>query len=223
MRQAPACFTQLTFAGPLAHQLVGKTTLPPLAPVVEHDGHAASLSAFDPVTSAQTMLLSVPRDWRAVHSVPHGMMPPLSAEAGALLEQFTVCLPATAGGQRIHANSIRLLHRLLAYTGMAQPIAERDVRTLAALGPKVSLHRIVFSLHERGLFEPDQQRTTAAAPCWAAWTGPARTPGTARPSKTSSGGFPTPSPARCGRGLPSAVGKAADPTRPPTTRASGAT
>lgn len=164
VRPTPAGCTQLTFAGPLAHQLVGKTMKPPMAPAVEHDGHAASLSTCDPVVPGQTTLLTVPRDWRAVHAVPHGALPPLSAEAVVLLKQFTVCLPATAGGQQNHANSIELLHRLLAYTGMAEPIAERDVRTLAALGPKVSLHRIVFFLHERGLLEPDHRRTTAAAP-----------------------------------------------------------
>ncbi|MEU0048212.1 hypothetical protein [Streptomyces werraensis] len=57
-----------------------------------------------------------------------------------------------------------MVHRLLAYTGVEEPIAERDVRALASLEPKVPLHRIAFFLHERGLLEPDHQRRIAASP-----------------------------------------------------------
>ncbi|MET7921806.1 hypothetical protein ABZU45_39680 [Streptomyces avermitilis] len=94
---------------------------------------------------------------------PHDMLPPLSAEARTLLGQFAACLPATAGGQQNHAHAIQMLHRLLAYTGVDEPVSERDVRALAMLGPKVSLHRIMFFLHERGLLDPDHQRTPAAS------------------------------------------------------------
>lgn len=57
-----------------------------------------------------------------------------------------------------------MLHRLLAYTGADEPIPERDVRELAALGPKIPLHRMVYFLHERRLLEPDHDRTMAASP-----------------------------------------------------------
>ena len=163
-RPPSAGFTQLTFAGPLAHQLVGNGAQPRAAPAEVHDDDLASLSAHDPAIPGQSTLLTVPRDWRAVHAVPHRLLPPLSPEARALLEQFTVCLPATAGGQPNHAHSIQMLHRLLAYTGVEEPVSERDVLALAALVPSVSLHRIVFFLHERGLLTPDHQRMTAASP-----------------------------------------------------------
>jgi hypothetical protein len=162
MRLPPtAGFTQLTFAGVLAHQLVLNGTPSRAVPVPEHgDVSARSASSF--VLPGQGTLLTVPRDWRAVHAVPHDQLPALTPDAGALLDEFTVCLPATAGGQPNHAHSIQMLHRLLAYTGTDEPISERDVVELAGLGPKISLHRMVFFLHERGLLEPD--RTMAASP-----------------------------------------------------------
>ncbi|MFG2134961.1 hypothetical protein ACGFNV_45480 [Streptomyces sp. NPDC048751] len=161
--QPSAAFTQLTFAGVLAHQVVGKGTPPYAAPAQEHD-HVASLSACDPVIPGQTTLLTAPRDWRAVRSVPHRLLPPLSTEAHALLEQFSACLPVTAGRKPNHVYSIQMLHRLLAYTGVEEPVSERDVRALASLEPNASLHRIVFFLHERGLLEPDHDRNPTTSP-----------------------------------------------------------
>ncbi|MFD5407525.1 hypothetical protein [Streptomyces griseorubiginosus] len=156
-------FTQLTFAGALAHRVIGKGTQPYPAPAQEHD-HAASLFACVPVVPGQTALLTAPRDWRAVHTVPHRLLPPLSNEAQALVEQFSACLPVTAGRQPNHVYSIQMLHRLLAYTGVEEPVPERDVCALARLEPNASLHRIVFFLHERGLLEPDHDRNMATSP-----------------------------------------------------------
>lgn len=156
-------FTQLTFAGVLARRVVGEGKQPRAAPSPERD-IAVSLAARNPAVLGQTALLSAPRDWLVVHSVPDHLLPPLSTEARALLEQFALCLPATAGGQANHAHSIRLLRRLLAYTGVEEPVSERDVRALAVLDPNVSLHRIVFFLHERALLTPDHDRISPTNP-----------------------------------------------------------
>ncbi|WP_257137445.1 hypothetical protein [Streptomyces sp. st115] len=161
--QPSAEFTQLTFAGVLAHRVVGEGKRPRAAPSPEHDA-AVLLAACNAAAPGQTALLSVPRDWLAVHAVPEHLLPPLSTEARALLDQFALCLPATADGQANHTHSIRMLCRLLAYTGVEEPVSERDVRALAVLEPNVSLHRIVFFLHERGLLTPDHDRTTPTSP-----------------------------------------------------------
>ncbi|MFD8477311.1 hypothetical protein ACFV2E_35535 [Streptomyces globisporus] len=161
--QPSAEFTQLTFAGVLAYRVVGEGKPPRAVPSPEHDT-AVLLAACNSAVPGQTALLSAPRDWLAVHTVPDHLLPPLSTEAEALLDQFALCLPATAGGQANHAHSIQMLRRLLAYTGVEEPVSERDVRALAALEPNVSLHRVVFFLHERGLLTPDHDRTTLTSP-----------------------------------------------------------
>ncbi|WP_405675327.1 ATP-dependent DNA ligase [Streptomyces canus] len=58
---------------------------------------------------------------------------------------------------------------------------------------------------------------------WPAWTPPAQTPGTVRPSKPSFDSSPTPWPTTCRPGSLSAAERAAAPTRLPTTHASAAT
>ncbi|MEU9438945.1 hypothetical protein [Streptomyces sp. NPDC048252] len=159
--QPTAGFTQLTFAGVLAHQLVLNGASSRAVPVPEHAAVSA-LSADSFVLPGQGTLVTAPRDWRAVHAVPRDQLPALSPDACALLDEFTVCLPATAGGQQNHTHSIQMLHRLLAYTGADKPVAEHDVRELAALEPKVSLHRVAFFLHERELLEPDHDGFTTS-------------------------------------------------------------
>ncbi|MFK0114214.1 hypothetical protein [Streptomyces sp. NPDC091217] len=128
-----ARFTQLTFAGPLAHQLISRRTDPQAVPAHQPE------RLCDAVVPGQGMLLAVPRDWRAVHAVPDGLLPALTSGAQAALAEFTACHPAKAGGQVNHAHSIRVLRRLLAYSG-SEPITEHDVWTLVTLEPRASLH-----------------------------------------------------------------------------------
>jgi len=157
-----AYFTQLTFAGPLAHQLIRNSTELHDESPHEHGRSWRTATGYSPVPG-QGALLTVPRDWGAVHAIPTDRLPLLLPQAQDLLAQFTACLPALAGGQQNHAHAVEVLHRLLAFSGNG-PFPERDVRALAALEPKASLHRLMFFLHQRGLLDPDNDATAAASP-----------------------------------------------------------
>ncbi|MFD4032682.1 hypothetical protein ACFWVP_19745 [Streptomyces sp. NPDC058637] len=158
--QPLAEFTQLTFAGVLAHRVVGEGKQPCAVPSQEHDT-AVPLAACDPAVPGQTALLSVSRDWLAVHSVPDHLLPRSAPKQGHCWNSSPSAFPQQLAGRRTTPTPSGCSRSLLAYTGVEEPVSERDVRALAVLEPNVSLHRIVFFLHERRLLAPDRITPTS--------------------------------------------------------------
>jgi site-specific recombinase XerC len=176
---ATASFTQLAFAGPLAHQL--KRRAGELGFVVHNQSGPASRARARPrttpapegqtastpaVTAGQLSLFSMPRTWRREPHAPVLALPPLPAPAQELLDTFTAAYPRAwlADKRNVPGGAAVVLHTLLARLGPHAPIPERDVRSLAGTvaAGTAATRRVISFLHAHALLEADELSETPA-------------------------------------------------------------
>ncbi|MFI6449116.1 tyrosine recombinase XerC [Kitasatospora sp. NPDC050543] len=110
----------------------------------------------------QGTLFALDRDWARVGLLSADQLPVLTGQAERLLADFT---RASRGQSRLvdpnphgHTAMLRALRIVVAWLGVAAPIRERDLRTLAALDNNISGQRVIWFLAEQGLLEPDPSR-----------------------------------------------------------------
>ncbi|MCL7429843.1 hypothetical protein [Streptomyces sp. YS415] len=178
---AAVSFTQLAFAGPLAHQL--KRRAGELGFVVHNRSGPASRSRARPRTTpspegqtvampvgpGQLSLFSMPRTWQRKQRARVLALPPLSplpVPAQDLLDTFTAAYPRSwlADKRNVPGGGAVVLHALPARLGPHVPIPERDVRSLAgtvAAGTAATRRAISF-LHAHALLEADELFETPA-------------------------------------------------------------
>ncbi|WP_329266740.1 hypothetical protein [Streptomyces sp. NBC_01451] len=178
---AAVSFTQLTFAGPLAHQL--KRRAGELGFVVHNRSGPASRSRARPGTTpspegqtvampvgpGQLCLFSMPRTWQRKQRTRVLALPPMSplpAPAQELLDTFTSAYPRSwlADKRNVPAGAAVVLHTLLARLGPHVPIPERDVRSLAGTvaAGTAATRRVISFLHAHALLEADELSETPA-------------------------------------------------------------
>ncbi|WP_327695741.1 hypothetical protein [Streptomyces sp. NBC_00459] len=165
-------FTQLAFAGPLAHQLkrrageLGFVVHPRSGPLSRARARARKVSAPTgrtvpvPVVAGQLSLFSMPRTWHREPHAPVLSLPPLPAPAQELFDTFTAGYPRAwlADKRNVPGGAALVLHTLLARLGAHEPIPERDVRSLAgtvAAGTAATC-RVISFLRAHALLEADE-------------------------------------------------------------------
>ncbi|MCX5238925.1 hypothetical protein OG824_27355 [Streptomyces prunicolor] len=185
-------FTQLTFAGPLAHQLSRKTgalgfvsdqASGPLARAkhrartkVSERSRDVSAHLVDP---AQQVLFPAERDWRALGARPADELPQLTSQARVLVEAFTATFPKPVGHRYVPRGAVAVLRTVLAWLGAGAPVAESDVRALAGVltSRSSSTLRVLAFLAEHDLLDTSaDDETVPEHP-----TSPPRTGGTSVP------------------------------------------
>jgi integrase len=168
--------TQLTFAGPLAHQLkrrageLGFVAHKSSGPVKRARARArttaapADGAASMPVGRGQMSLFSMPRTWRREQHVTPIALSPLPGRAQDLLEAFTTSYPRTclADKRSVPGGAALVLHTLLARLGPHVSIPERDVRSLAGTvaAGTAATRRVISFLAEHTLLEADELSET---------------------------------------------------------------
>ncbi|MFI8489426.1 hypothetical protein [Streptomyces rubrogriseus] len=178
---AAVSFTQLAFAGPLAHQL--KRRAGELGFVVHNRSGPASRSRARtrttpssegqtvamPVGPGQLSLFSMPRTWQRKQRARVLAPPPLAplpAPAQELLDTFTAAYPRSwlADKRNVPGGAAVVLHTLLARLGPHVPIPERDVRSLAGTvaAGTAATRRVISFLHAHALLEADELSETPA-------------------------------------------------------------
>ncbi|MFD3756382.1 hypothetical protein [Streptomyces sp. NPDC058622] len=143
-RSAPSSFTQLAFAGVLAHRLMrragelgfvahNRSVPASRAGARTHTTPAQQEPHVPVITAGQLSLFSIPRTWRREYLGPVLALPPLPAPAQELLDTFTSAYPRAqlADKRNVPSGAALVLHTLLARLGPHAPIPERDIRSLA--------------------------------------------------------------------------------------------
>ncbi|MDX3697453.1 hypothetical protein PV726_46110 [Streptomyces europaeiscabiei] len=168
--------TQLTFAGPLAHQLkrrageLGFVVHQRSGPLSRARARAREVSAPAsravpvPVLAGQLALFSMPRTWRREPHAPVLALPPLPAPAQELLDTCTAGYPRAwlADKRNVPGGAALVLHTLLARLGPHEPIPERDVRSLSgtvAAGTAATC-RVISFLRAHALLEANEHVET---------------------------------------------------------------
>ncbi|GLX48760.1 hypothetical protein Shyhy01_17100 [Streptomyces hygroscopicus subsp. hygroscopicus] len=142
---AAVSFTQLAFAGVLAHQLKRRAGEPGFVvhkrsgPVSRARERArTTLASKEQVTPApmdpgQLTLFTMPRAWKREQHIATTALAPLPAPAQEVSDTFTAGHPRTwvADNRSVVGGAALVLHTLPARVGPHAPIAERDVRSLA--------------------------------------------------------------------------------------------
>lgn len=167
-------FSQLAFAGPLAHQLkrrpgeLGFVVHNQSGPLMRARARARETAAREggtaksaPVAPGQTTLFSMPRKWPRDQILDRAE---LAVQAQELLHEFTADYPQVwvTDKHSVPGSATVVLHTLLARLGPHTPIPERDVRSLAdtvAAGPAAT-RRVISFLSEHALLEPDELSET---------------------------------------------------------------
>ncbi|MDX2525733.1 hypothetical protein [Streptomyces europaeiscabiei] len=171
-------FTQLAFAGPLAHQLkrrageLGFVVHQRSGPASRARARARAATAPDvqavpmPVVAGQLSLFSMPRTWRREPHAPVLALSPLPAPAQQLLDAFTAEYPRAwlADKRNVPGGAALVLHTLLARLGPHEPIPERDVRSLAGTvaAGTAATRRVISFLRAHDLLEADEVSETPA-------------------------------------------------------------
>ncbi|MEU9992923.1 hypothetical protein AB0E10_40340 [Streptomyces sp. NPDC048045] len=182
--RAETSFTQLAFAGALAHQL--KRRAGELGFVVHNRSGPLSRARSRPLTTpapmeqveipavvaGQLALFTMARTWKREQHVAT-VTAPLPASAPELLDAFTARCPlptahcprsCPADKRSTSAGAAQVLHTLLDRLGSRTPIPERDVRSLAGTvtAGTAATRRVLSFLDEHALLEADEVREAPA-------------------------------------------------------------
>ncbi|MDA5147424.1 hypothetical protein PEM37_38600 [Streptomyces sp. AD681] len=136
--------TQLSFAGPLAHQLkrrpgeLGFVVHKRSGPLMRARARPRTAPEHGqtegmPSVPGQFALFAMARRWQRHHLITNAShLPPTGA---ALLDSYFVGHPKVwfTDQRTMHGSAAVLLHTLLTWAGGREPILERDVRSLAAM------------------------------------------------------------------------------------------
>ncbi|MEU1367472.1 hypothetical protein ABZ454_15190 [Streptomyces sp. NPDC005803] len=166
---ADESFTQLSFAGPLSHQLKrrpgelgfvvhGRSGPLRRARARTRTARVQRPTEWVPGVSGQLSLFAMARRWQRRHLVTTASDMP--ASEAALLDSFFAAHPKVwlADPRTMQGAAAVVLRTLLTWMGGNEPIPERDVRSLAATasaGGAVT-HSVVTFLDQHGLLDPDE-------------------------------------------------------------------
>ncbi|MFD3524874.1 hypothetical protein [Streptomyces sp. NPDC058653] len=159
-------FTQLTFAGPLAHRLSRQTGVLGYAQVksslsvrvrnrarMPTPGRPRKVSVHL-VDPAQLPLFSLRRDWRLLGELPAEELPALTEQGRALVEMLAATFSQPVSPRRYAPRgAVVVLRTLLAWLGASAPVRESDVRDLSRvlMRGNTSTPRLLAFLTEHGL------------------------------------------------------------------------
>ncbi|MFI6688528.1 hypothetical protein [Streptomyces sp. NPDC050485] len=235
--RAETSFTQLAFAGALAHQL--KRRAGELGFVVHNRSGPLSRARSRPLTTpapmeqveipavvaGQLALFTMARTWKREQLVAT-VTAPLPASAQELLDAFTARYPRScpADKRSTSAGAAQVLHTLLDRLGSRTPIPERDVRSLAGTvtAGTAATRRVISLLDEHALLEADEvaRRPPSCSPMSSArptsppwiWARSDATAMTNAPWTSGSRSCPRRWPTSCGPGYESCAAGAATRT-----------
>lgn len=168
---AAVSFTQLAFAGVLAHQLkrrageLGFVVHKRSGPVSRARDRARATLTREQVTSApmdpgQLVLFTMPRTWQREPHAATTALCLLPDPAQKVLDAFTAGYPKSwiADKGSVVGGAALVLHTLLARVGPHAPIPERDVRSLAATvaAGTAATRSVISFLDGQALLEEDE-------------------------------------------------------------------